>query len=54
MKYLKGPQGGLIGPHIYPSILSSRNDGDSNVVLFIDGVIMNFPREQVGHNNSFD
>ena len=48
IKYLNGPQGGCIGPQIYPWILSKK-DGDSIPIFDGDGLIINFPWEQALH-----
>ncbi|KAF8113068.1 hypothetical protein N665_0057s0020 [Sinapis alba] len=42
MKYLNGPHGGWIGPHISPCILS-KNIGDSLPTFAGDGRVISFP-----------
>ncbi|PRQ43120.1 hypothetical protein RchiOBHm_Chr3g0465021 [Rosa chinensis] len=49
MKYLNGPHGGWIGPHISPCI-RCRKRLESFSVFAYDGLIFNFPNEQAWHN----
>ena len=51
IKYLKGPHGGWIGPHISPWILS-RKDGDSIRTFYGDGLVINLPWEYASHGFS--
>ena len=53
IKYLNGPLGGLIGPHISPWI-HFENADDSVSTLAGDGLIINLSWGQASHDNSLD
>jgi hypothetical protein len=53
MKYLNGPLGGWIGPHMSPCMLS-RKARDSCPTFAGDGCTINFPWQHAVHEKSFD